>query len=288
MQEHRKVWPLGVMCRILQVSRSGYYAWSSRHASTSGPPSARFSRRTVLRDAIRQAHQRSRRTYGSPRVTAALRKEGVVCCVNTVAKIMREDGLAAKVRRRFKVTTDSSHDLPTAPNRLDRCFVRQQPNQAWVGDITFIATDEGWLYLATVMDLYSRRIVGWALSDRLTTELVTGALRMALAQRRPPAGLLHHSDRGCQYASEAFRQLLAAHQIVASMSRKGNAYDNAPMESFFSTLKRELVHQRTYATRDQAKTDVFEYIEVFYNRQRLHSTLGYQSPIEFEANGNVS
>jgi len=280
MREHRKVWPLRVMCRALRASRSGYYAWTSRQ------PSARFHRRTTLRAAIRQAHEASRRTYGSPRVTAALNQGGVACCVNTVAKIMREDGLAAKIRRRFKVTTDSSHDLPTAPNHLDRCFERSRPNQAWVSDITFIATEEGWLYLATEMDLCSRKIVGWSLSDRLTTELVSGALTMAIAQRQPASGLLHHSDRGCQYASGSFRRLLAAHDILCSMSRKGNAYDNAPMESFFGTLKRELVHRASFATRAQARTAVFEYIEVFYNRQRLHSALGYQSPTEFEAHGH--
>lgn len=282
MQEHRKVWPLRVMCRVLEVSRSGYYAWQGR------PPSARFRRRTELRTAIHRVHETSRRTYGSPRVSAALRRDGVACCVNTVARIMREDGLAAKIRRCFKATTDSSHDLPTAPNRLDRCFAQSRANAAWVSDITFIATEEGWLYLATEMDLYSRRIVGWALSDRLTADLVAGALRMAIERRRPAAGLLHHSDRGCQYASESFRRLLAAHGLVCSMSRRGNAYDNAPMESFFGTLKRELVHRARYATRAEARVEVFRYIEVFYNRQRLHSALGYQSPVQFEAQGKFS
>ena len=280
MQQHQKVWPLNVMSRVLAVSRSGYYAWQKRQ------PSGRCHRRTMLSAAIREVHQSSRRTYGSPRVTAALKKDGVRCCVNTVARIMREGGLAAKVKRRFKVTTDSSHDLPIAPNRLDRQFDRRRPNEAWASDITFIATGEGWLYLATEMDLYSRRIVGWSLSDRLTADLVLDAWAMAVGRRRPPAGLLHHSDRGCQYASRAFREMLAAYGAVCSMSRKGNAYDNAPMESFYSTLKRELIHQKTYATRDQARTDVFEYIEVFYNRQRLHSTLGYQSPADFETNGD--
>jgi putative transposase len=267
------------MGRALEVSRSGYYAWCGRE------PAARIHRRAALSAAIREVHAVSRRTYGSPRMTAALKKKGVSCCRKTVAQIMRADGLAARVKRRFRVTTDSSHDLPTAPNRLDRCFERKRPNQAWVSDVTFIATQEGWLYLATEMDLYSRRIVGWSLSDRLTTELVAGALRMAIARRRPPSGLLHHSDRGCPYASGAFRQLLAAHDIVCSMSRRGNAYDNAPMESFFGTLKRELIHGKSYATRNQARTDVFEFIEVFYNRQRLHSALGYRSPTEYEARG---
>jgi putative transposase len=282
MHEHRSVWPLRVMGRVLQVSRSGYYAWRTRS------PSARSQRRAALQTAIREVHEHSRRTYGSPRVTAALRRDGVPCCENTVAKIMRENGLAARVKRRFRVTTDSDHDLPTAPNHLARRFARGRPNEAWVADITFLATDEGWLYLAAEMDLYSRRIVGWSLSDRLTTELVAGALRMAVAQRRPPSGLLHHSDRGCQYASGSFRKLLSVHGVVCSMSRRGNAYDNAPMESFFGTLKRELVHQASYATRDQARTAVFEYIEAFYNRQRLHSALGHQSPADFEAHGESS
>jgi transposase InsO family protein len=279
MHEHRSIWPLRVMCRVLQASPSGYYAWRRR------PPSLRAEWRTQLRAAIREVHGASRQTYGSPRVCAALRASGASCCVNTVARIMRENGLAAKVKRRFKVTTDSGHDLPVAPNHLDRCFGRSRPNEAWVSDITFIATAEGWLYLAAEMDLYSRKIVGWAMSDRLDTALVARALTMALDQRRPGAGLIHHSDRGCQYASGWFRRLLLDHGLVCSMSRKGNAYDNAPMESFFGTLKRELIHRASYATRPQARTAVFEYIEVFYNRQRLHSTLGYQSPADFEARG---
>jgi len=277
MKDHRSIFPLPLMCRTLGVSRSGYYAWHKRQ------PSVRFQRRSLLRTAIRTAHEASRQRYGSPRIAAALKRSGVACCENTVARIMRSDGLAAKGKRRFKATTDSSHDLPTAPNRLNRCFEQKRPNQAWTSDITFIATEEGWLYLATEMDLYSRKIVGWALSDRLTTDLVAGALRMAIERRRPSAGLMHHSDRGCQYASEAFRSILSQHGLIASMSRRGNAYDNAPMESFYSTLKRELIHRARYATRDQAQAAVFEYIEVFYNRQRLHSALGYQAPAEFEA-----
>lgn len=282
MQIHRTRVPLKRLCGALAVSRSGYYAWQAR------PPSPRAERRRALLESIRATFRTSRSTYGSPRVTAALNRGGISCCPNTVARIMRENGLAARVRRRFKVTTDSSHDLPTAPNRLDRRFDRVRANEAWVGDITFIPTEEGWLYLAIEMDLYSRRIVGWSLSDRLTTELVADALAMAIRRRRPPTGLLHHSDRGCQYASGAFRRMLSAHGAVCSMSRRGNAYDNAPMESFYSTLKRELIHRRTYVTRDQARSDVFEYIEVFYNRQRLHSTLGYRSPADFEADGNSS
>lgn len=282
MRDHRKDWPTRVMARVLRVSPSGYYAWRHREIGS------RSQGRVQLRTVIREVHEQSRRTYGSPRVHATLRGRGIACCVNTVAKVMRQEGLAARVKRRFKTTTDSSHDLPTAPNRLDRCFRRDRANEVWVGDITFIATGEGWLYLATEMDLYSRKIVGWAMGDRLTTELVASALSMAVTQRRPLAGLLHHSDRGCQYASRAFRRLLSAHGMVCSMSRRGNAYDNAPMESFFGTLKQERIHRASYATRDQARTDVFEYIEAFYNRRRLHSALGYMSPADFEAKGEFS
>jgi transposase InsO family protein len=281
MKEHRRRWRLRLMCRVLEVSPSGYYAWCRRR------PSPRFHRRSQWRQAIQQAHLSSRRTYGSPRVTAVLRKDGLACCVNTVAKIMREDGLAAKVKRRFKVTTDSDHDLPVAPNRLDRDFVRSRPNEVWVSDITFIATEEGWLYLAAALDLYSRRIVGWAMGERITSELVTSALEMAVVNRQPPPGLMHHSDRGCQYASASFGRMLKAHGMVCSMSRKANAYDNAVMESFFGTLKRELIHRDHYASRDEAKKAVFEWIEVFYNRQRLHSSLGYRSPAEFESHRRI-
>jgi transposase InsO family protein len=264
------------MCRVLQASPSGYYAWRARS------PSARFQRRVVLGAAIREVHGASRHTYGSPRVTAALHRDGVACCVNTVARIMREDGLRAKTKRKFKVTTDSSHGLPVAANLLNRDFSRSRPNEVWVSDITFIPTDEGWLYLATELDLYSRRIVGWAMSERMTSDLVIQALAMAIQQRRPAAGLIHHSDRGSQYASRAFQEVLAAHHLVCSMSRRGEVYDNAVMESFYGTLKRELVNEARYATRPQARQAIFEYIETFYNRQRLHSTLGYLSPVDFE------
>lgn len=281
MHQHRRVWPLRVMCRALEARPSGYYAWCSQQTGS------RSSRRTQLRAAIQEVHSSSRRTYGSPRITAALKKTGVNCCENTVARIMHEHGLKAKTKRRYKATTNSDHHLPVAPNRLDRGFVRQAPNEVWVSDITFIATDEGWLYLATAMDLYSRRIVGWAMGERITSDLVISALQMAVVHRRPPQGLMHHSDRGCQYASAAFGQMLATHGMVCSMSRKGNAYDNAVMESFFGTLKRELVSFEKYATRDQARKAIFEWIEVFYNRQRLHSSLGYRSPAEFESHRQI-
>ncbi len=276
MHEHHSRWPLRLMCRALRASRSGYYAWRGC------PSSARARRREQLRAVIREVHEQGRRTYGSPRVHAALRAGGVSCCVNTVARIMREEGLRAKTKRRFKATTNSSHGLPVAVNLLDRDFVRNRPNEAWVSDITFIPTDEGWLYLATELDLYSRRIVGWAMSDRMTSDLVIDALAMAIDRRRPTAGLLHHSDRGSQYASGVFQKLLVAHGMICSMSRKGDVYDNAVMESFYGTLKIERVSLDHYATREGARQAIFEWIEVFYNRHRLHSSLGYKSPADFE------
>jgi transposase InsO family protein len=235
-----------------------------------------------LIQAIRTAHTQSRRLYGSPRVHAAVVASGEPCCVNTVARLMRAEGLRAKIRRKFRVTTDSSHSLPVAANLLSRDFNASAPNQKWVADITYIPTGEGWLYLATELDLHSRRLVGWSMSERMTADLVIAALHMAIEQRRPSAGLIHHSDRGSQYASHAFRQLLDAHQMLASMSRKADVYDNAVMESCFGTLKKELVHAANYPTRAEARQAIFEYIEVFYNRQRRHSTLDYRSPAEYE------
>jgi transposase InsO family protein len=232
--------------------------------------------------AIRAAHTQSRESYGSPRVHAVLISGGEPVCVNTVARLMRNEHLQARTRRKFRVTTDSSHGLPVAPNLLNRDFTASAPNRKWVADITFIPTGEGWMYLAAVLDLHSRRLVGWAMSERMKADLVIAALVMAIETRRPPAGLIHHSDRGSQYASQAFRSVLAAHRMQASMSRKGDVYDNAAMESCFGTIKTELVHKASYATRAAARQAIFEYIEVFYNRQRLHSTLGYRSPALFE------
>jgi putative transposase len=269
------------MCDILEVSKSGYYAWQRRPASTLR------QRRQELVEQIHQAHRRSRGIYGSPRVTAELQAAGVSVCRNTVARYMREEGVASKIRRRFRVrTTDSRHDHPIAQNLLDRSFTAAGPDHKWCLDITYVPTNQGWLYLAAVIDLFSRKIVGWAMADHLRTELCLEALSMALQQRRPGPGLLHHSDRGVQYACEAYRAFLDRHQIRPSMSRRGNCYDNAVMESFFGTLKTELVYQEQYATRAQARLSIFEYIEVFYNRQRRHSAIGYQSPEAFEAGLN--
>jgi len=277
IRDHQEEFPVELTCRVLSVSRSGYYAWLRR------APSVASRRRAELSEQIRQVHRDSREVYGAPRVHQELLASGVPCAKNTVAKLMRQKGLRSKAVRRFVVrTTDSRHAHPIAPNRLNRRFQRGRPNEAWVADITYIPTSEGWLYLAAVMDLYSRKVVGWAASDSLAADLSCRALRMAVQHRSPAGGVLHHSDRGVQYACEAFQQLLNQHGMTPSMSRTGNCYDNAVMESFFSTLKRELTHHHSYPTREAAQQSLFEYIEVFYNRRRRHSSLGYLSPAEYE------
>jgi putative transposase len=281
IQNDLRAYPADVACQVLEVSRSGYYAWRER------PVSRRQQRREELAVKIHAVHAESRRLYGSPRVYRALAAAKQAVCQNTVAKIMREQDLRAKSKRKFVPrTTDSAHDRPIAPNVLDRQFHTDAPDCKWAGDITYIPTDEGWLYLAGVIDLCSRRIVGWSMADHMRTDLVSDALAMALARRRPKAGLLHHSDRGVQYASDDYQGLLSKHGIEASMSGKGDCWDNAVMESFWATLKTELVHHEHYATREQARRSIFEYIEVFYNRKRLHSSLGYVSPETFEAGLN--
>jgi len=226
-------------------------------------------------------HQRSRENYGSPRVTAELQALGVRCGENRVARLMRENGICAK-RRRYRATTNSKHNLPVAPNLLARQFTVDRPNAVWMTDITYIWTSEGWLYLAGVVDLYSRMVVGHSMSRRITEELTLEALNQALGRRRPKPGLLHHSDQGSQYAADDYRKLLKECGFTASMSRKGDCWDNAPMESFFATLKTELIYRERFTTREDAKRKIFEYIEVFYNRERRHSSLGYQSPVDFE------
>jgi len=282
--EQRERFAVEQMCSVLQVSRSGYYDWQRRQES---PPGPRESRRRELVKKITAVHEQSRGTYGSPRVYQELRVNGEAVCQNTVAKVMREHQIRSVVRRRFRVrTTDSSHAHPVAPNRLERHFDQDLPDKAWCADITYVPTDEGWLYLACVIDLCSRKIVGWSMADHLRAELCTGALDMALKNRRPSQGLLHHSDRGVQYACNEYRDLLEEHGIQCSMSGKGDCWDNAVMESFFKTLKSELVYQKHYRTREQARRSIFEYVEVFYNRQRRHSSLGYLSPAQFEAQLN--
>jgi transposase InsO family protein len=272
------------MCHILNVTRSGYYAQLDR------PASAREIRRVELLKQIQQVHVAARELYGAPRVTAELNQAGVAVCQNTVAKLMRAEQIRSKVSKRFRPrTTDSSHPCPLAANLLDRDFAAQEPDRKWCCDITYIPTEEGFLYLAAVIDLCSRRIVGWSMAGHLRATLCIDALEMALLHRRPGPGLLHHSDRGVQYACEDYRLWLSEHAIAASMSRKGDCYDNAVMESFWGTLKTELLYQQRngrFDSHTQARRMIFEYIEVFYNRQRRHSAIGYQSPEAFEASLN--
>jgi len=269
------------MCQMLEVSRAGYYAWRDR------PVCARQERRAELIGQIQEVFDDSRGTYGSPRLTVELKEQQVSVCRNTVAKYMREAGLSVKPRKRFvPQTTDSDHEHPVAPNVLDRDFRAKAPDQKWACDLTYVWTDEGWLYLSVVMDLFSRRIVGWSMSEDLKASGVAEALEMALKRRKPQAGLLHHSDRGVQYACGLYRQLLSDHGITCSMSRPGNCYDNAVAESFFGTFKSELVHREHYRTREQARASIFKWIECWYNRRRRHSSLGYLSPEAFEAQLN--
>ena len=278
LEQHGHAWPVRTMCRILQVRPSGYYRWRER------VPGRRQVERLRLVEAIRTMHQRSGGRYGSPRVCQALRKEGIRCSRNQVARLMRENDLRASRSRRFRIrTTDSHHAFPLAENRLNRQFDPPKLNTVWAADLTYVPTEEGWLYVATVMDLCSRRIIGWSTADHLRGELTLEALERALSDRCPTTGLMHHSDRGVQYACREYQAVLERSGIQCSMSRSGNCYDNAAMESFFKTFKVELVYQDRYRTREEARTSIYTYIELFYNRQRLHSSLGYQSPVEYEA-----
>jgi len=275
--------PIRALCQALEVSPSGYYDWCQRQIQ----PGPRARENAQLLEQIIRLHQDSRQTYGSPRIQVQLRQAGHAHGRNRIARLMRQQGLCGRAKGRFRVrTTDSDHDQPIAPNRLAQLPAPNAPNQIWVGDITYIPTEEGWLYLAGVMDRYSRRIVGWAMDPNIDTQLILAAWNMARTQRQPAPGLVFHSDRGCQYASAAFRQALAHTQTLASMSRKACCYDNAAMESFWSTLKHELVYRRTFKTHAEARLAIFEFIEVFYNRQRLHSSLGYRSPFDFENQNN--
>jgi putative transposase len=279
MQMHAHQFSIERMSTMLHVSRNGYYKFLR------SAPSKRTEENKSLLGKIKRIHAESRETYGSPRVHAALKLEGESCSKKRVARIMKKAGIQAKMKKRFKVTTKVNPKAQAAPNVLNRNFTAMRPNERWVADITYIATAEGWLYVAVVLDLYSRRIVGMSMNERMTTGLVRAALEQALTHRKPSPGLVHHSDKGCQYTSHEFQQLLKTHQITVSMSGTGNCYDNAAMESFFHTLKTEHVYFEHYQTREQAKRSIFEYVEVFYNRQRLHSTLGYATPNEFEAKG---
>ena len=269
------------LCRVLEVSRSGFYAWRSRE------PSPAEVRRAELAEQVAAIHAEVKARYGSPRMHAELAGRGHECCVNTVARVMREAGLAAKTKRKFRQTTDSNHPHPVADNVLDRAFGAAEPNAAWVADVTYVPTREGWLYLAVVEDLFSRMVVGWAMAATMTSRLVVDALDMALSGRlKGSSGLVAHSDRGSQYASEHYQRRLSEERITCSMSRRGNCWDNAPVESFFASLKKELVHGEDYATRDEARASIFEYIEAFYNRVRRHSSLGYVAPAEYERTHN--
>jgi len=277
IQDHRRQFPLRLMCRVLSVAPAGYYAWRKR------PIAPRRLRSNLLVQSIRQVHEQSQKRYGSPRVHRQLLLQGTRCCENTVARLMKQHQLRSRLKRRFKLrTTDSNHSHPIAPNVLNRQFAKARPNQAWCADLTYIPTDQGWLYLSAVIDLCSRKIVGWNLADHLGAAPTLDALKKALQQRKPKAGLLHHSDRGVQYACQEYRQLLQSHGIQPSMSRSGNCYDNAVMESFFKTLKTELIYHEHYTTPQEAQQSLYHYIEIFYNRQRLHSALDYQSPASYE------
>ena len=274
--EYKEAFSIEVMCRLFCVSRSGFYAFINR------PECDRARENKKLLELIKQSVKNSRQTYGYRRVHADLTSGGQKCGENKILRIMRENDLRPKMRKKFRVTTNSKHKHPIYENHLNRGFSASVPNERWTSDITYIPTQEGWLYLAVVMDLYSRKIIGWAMSSHMKESLVLDALRMALFNRKVNSGLLLHSDRGVQYASHSYQALLTQNNIQCSMSRKGNCWDNAAMESFFHTLKTECVHHEKYETRDQAKKSVFDYIEVFYNRQRKHSYLGYVSPEQYE------
>jgi putative transposase len=281
MQENHKRFPIKLMAEFLQVSASGFYAWRKN-------PTDREQKNLKLLRKIEDIHRSSRRTYGSPRIYRQLKALGACTSKSRVERLMRREGIRAKTKRKFRVTTNSKHNFPVAENKLERRFEVAEANKVWASDITYISTKEGWLFLAVVIDLYSRHVVGWSMAETMTKELCLDAMQMAIGRRNPAPGLLHHSDRGSQYACHEFRKLLAANKIDQSMSRKGNCWDNACVESFFHTLKTELIHHESYANRAEARTSIFDWIEVFYNRQRIHSTLGYRSPAEYEMSPKVA
>lgn len=276
IREYTGKFRVETMCRVLKVSRTAYYYWLIR------PISQHKKQDKVLKEQILKIYRENRRTYGSPRIHRQLDKQGIHCGRKRVDRLMKEAGIQGIQKRKFKVTTDSKHNLPVAENLLNRNFNAGSANEKWTSDITYVATNEGWLYLAAIMDLCSRKIVGWSMQKYLTRQLVIEALDMAVTNRHPGRGLIIHSDRGSQYASHDYQQQLWLHGIICSMSRKGECWDNAPMESFFHTLKTELVYHRHYENRAEARRDIFEYIEVFYNRIRLHSAIGYESPEDYE------
>ena len=276
MRENINIFHLNRMSKVLEVSRSGYYAWLRR------PMSTREKNNMYLSERVRSIYEQNKRVYGCLRITAELREEGFSCSKNRVARLMRKQGITARTKRRFRVTTNSKHKLPVAPNLVEMQFNPERLNSIWTTDITYIRTREGWLYLSVMLDLNSRAVISWNAERSMDENLVIKTLEKALRDRNPNTGLILHSDRGSQYASQRLRNMLRENNITQSMSSKGNCYDNAPTESFFSTLKRELVYRERFKTREEAKQKIFEYIEVFYNRQRRHSTLGYLSPMQFE------
>ena len=281
IKKYVKEFAVSNMCDVLQVSTSGYYGWLEHK------PSTQQQRRGHIAQAAARFYFESERIYGYRKIYEDLRQANIDCCRETVRRIMNEIGLFSRVKRKFVHTTDSDHDMAVAQNLLDSDFTAAAVNKKWAADITYIPTEQGWLYLAAVMDLYSRRIIGWAMSEHIDSDMVTSALQMAISQRKPQTGLLHHSDRGSQYASDNFQDLLDDNGIVCSMSRKGNCWDNACMESFFGSFKTEWVRDKKYSSFTEAKKDIFKYVEIFYNRRRRHASLGYLSPAAYEElNGN--
>lgn len=276
IDQHRFAHEVKKMCKVLVASRSGYYRWKKK------PESNRQTENEKILMEIRQSHKNSAGTYGSPRITFDIKEKGIKCGKHRVARLMKENGIAGKAKKKFKATTNSKHDLPVADNLLKQDFTAEKPDTVWVSDITYIWTMEGWLYIAIVLDIYSRGVVGWAMSEGLGADFVLKAVEQALGRRNPVENCIFHSDRGVQYASADFRAELKKHGFIQSMSRKGNCYDNAVAESFFHTLKTELVNEKRYETREEARQSIFNYIEIFYNRQRRHSALGYRSPATFE------
>lgn len=276
IRKHEACHRVALMCRVLGVSRSGYYGWRDR------PPSDRAQADVRLAADVRRVFDEHKGRAGAPRIAKQLRTEGRRVGKNRIARVMQAEGLRAKAARKYKATTNSNHKLPVAPNLLEQDFTASAPNRKWVSDITYVATDEGWLYVAVVLDLYSRLVVGWSMSERMTTKLVADALTMAIWRRKMPTGVIVHSDRGSQYCAHVYQRLLQNNQMICSMSKKGDCYDNAAMESWNHSLKVEAIHGERFTTREMAE-QVFEYIEVYYNRKRLHSTLGYLSPESFEA-----
>ena len=277
IDEHRSAFRVRKMCQVMGLTTSGYYSWKKRGKSK------RSEENEKLDIAIRQAYRKSRGNYGSPRITKELQAQGICCGKNRVARRMKENQIVAKTKRRFRVTTNSKHKNPVAENILNQNFDTRQPDKVWASDITYIWTREGWLYLSVILDLFSRQVVGWSMSNRLTQDLVIKSFQQAVWRRKPGPGLIFHSDQGIQYACQPFRNLLTKHNFIQSMSRKGNCYDNAVVESFFHTLKTELIYFERYQTRDEAKRSVFDYIEIFYNRERRHSALNYLSPVDYES-----